>query len=502
MKKLKIKNIIKKAAILSILQLTTVQALLFFTPRDVLALSKEYNNKIIQSSKSALIWEKNNDYTSIWQFLTKVRECGLSESEKSKAILQVKEDISDIDNMTEGDLAKDILVLSACDKDATDFESKNLLPILLDKVDLTSEWSIYTVPYAIMACNSYNFSKEVDATSTQKLNDMIEYLITTQKNDGQWSSGGADGVGPALYALSLYKDDSRVKTTINKAVEYLRNTQTDTGLFIEEWGKEENSNSTSMAILGLSACGIDLEKEFIKSKSTLDMLLNYQINNKNDNDYGAFLWKTPDDGGLELATEQAVYSLAQAVGGSEYKIFDFKDKWTIESVSVSKLDTNERINVVNNEVSWNPIDSAYSYVIYVNGNKVGETTKLSFYLKDYIETDKVEVVAIDLNGDLLSKVDNFTLPKTNTNADENTNSNSAASNITYNFTDSHNKTYTNSPVVTNSPNYIGTVSGNSTVINMGSIYNASGKAKVTNNVDIDGSKYSQKLESGEASDDA
>ena len=186
----------------------------------------------------------------------------------------------------------------------------------------------------------------------------------------------------------------------------------------------------------------------------------------------------------------------------EYKIFDFKDKWTIESVSVSKLDTNERINVVNNEVSWNPIDSAYSYVIYVNGNKVGETTKLSFYLKDYIETDKVEVVAIDLNGDLLSKVDNFTLPKTNTNADENTNSNSAASNITYNFTDSHNKTYTNSPVVTNSPNYIGTVSGNSTVINMGSIYNASGKAKVTNNVDIDGSKYSQKLESGEASDDA
>ena len=40
------------------------------------------------------------------------------------------------------------------------------------------------------------------------------------------------------------------------------------------------------------------------------------------------------------------------------------------------------------------------------------------------------------------------------------------------------------------------------MINMGSIYNASGKAKVTNNTDVDGNKYSQELENDDGSDDA
>lgn len=499
MKQVKIKTLIQKAAVLSILQLTTLQGLFFFAPGKAYALSIEYNNKIIQSSKSALIWEKSRGNSSIWQFLTKVRENGLTEKEKSEAVNKVKEEInSDLDHMSGGDLAKDILVLSACGIDATDFESKNLLPILLDKADLTSEWSIYTVPYVIMACNSYNFSKEVDSTSTNKLNDMINYLINTQKSDGQWSSGGADGVGPALYALSLYKDDSRVKSTIDKAVEYLRNSQTDKGLFVESWGKAENSNSTSMAILGLASCGIDLEKDFIKNKSTLDMLLNYQINDKSKSDNGAFLWKTYDDGGFDMATEQAVYSLAQAIGGADYKIFDFKDNWTIESVSVSKLDVKERIDAVNDNISWKPVENAVYYLVYSNGKKVGKTSELTFQLKNYNQSDKIEVAAVDSNGNLISKADNFTLPKEQSN----TKTNNDASSITYNFSDSHNKTYTDSPIVTNSPNYTGTVSGNSTVINMGSIYNASGKAKVTNNIDVDGNKYSQELENDDGSDGA
>lgn len=37
---------------------------------------------------------------------------------------------------------------------------------------------------------------------------------------------------------------------------------------------------------------------------------------------------------------------------------------------------------------------------------------------------------------------------------------------------------------------------------MGSIYNASGKSKVTSNVEVDGKKYSQELESSENADDA
>ena len=78
MKQLKIKTLIQKAVILSILQFTTLQGVLFFAPDRAYALSTEYNNKIIQSSKSALIWEKKYDYSSQWEFLTKVRESSLS----------------------------------------------------------------------------------------------------------------------------------------------------------------------------------------------------------------------------------------------------------------------------------------------------------------------------------------------------------------------------------------------------------------------------------------
>lgn len=511
MKQVKIKRIIEKAAILSILQLTTLQGLLFFNSEGAFALSNEYNNKIIQSSKSALVWEKKHGSPNIWKFITKVRETGLTEKEKTEAVLKVQEEInSELDDMSAGDLAKDIFVLSACGKDASDFNSQNLLPILLDKVDLETDWSIYTVPYAIMACNSYDFSKEIDSTSIQKLSDMIDYLITTQKPDGQWSSGGADGVGPALYALSLYKDNPKVKATIDKAIEYLRNNQKEDGLFIETWGNKENSNSTAMAILGLSACGVDLEKDFKKDKSTLDMLLNYQINSSGDEDNGAFLWKTRDDGGYDMATEQAVYSLAQAIGGEDYKIFDFKSNWTIESVSVSKLDAKERINVDNNSLAWSAVENASSYVIYVNNERVGKTQELTFQLDNYNKSDKVEVAAIDSKGNLLSKADNFTLSQNNSPINKNGNAEKPSGNMDHNSTDSHNTTYTdshdttysNSPIVTNSPNYTGTVSGNSTVINMGSIYNASGKSKITNNVDVDGKKYSQELESGENADDA
>ena len=129
---------------------------------------------------------------------------------------------------------------------------------------------------------------------------------------------------------------------------------------------------------------------------------------------------------------------------------------------------------------------------------MGKTSELTFQLKNYNQSDKIEVAAVDSNGNLISKADNFTLPKEQSN----TKTNNDASSITYNFSDSHNKTYTDSPIVTNSPNYTGTVSGNSTVINMGSIYNASGKAKVTNNIDVDGKKYSQELENDDDSDDA
>ena len=51
MKQVKIKTLIQKAAVLSILQLTTLQGLLFLAPGKAYALSIEYNNKIIQSSK-------------------------------------------------------------------------------------------------------------------------------------------------------------------------------------------------------------------------------------------------------------------------------------------------------------------------------------------------------------------------------------------------------------------------------------------------------------------
>lgn len=499
MKERKIQKIIAKAVVLSIISASVTHSLFLSSLADVYALSTESNNKIIQSSKSALEWQKRNNYSSTWQFLTNVREQGLTDDEKKEAVEKVKKNIDNIEKTSAANLAKDIMVLSACGIDATNFESYNLLPIMLDKVSLKNNWGIYTVPYVIMACNSYNFSGDIDSSSNQKVQDMVDYLINTQQSDGQWAGGGADAVGPALYALSIYKDDENVKKSIDKAVNYLKNNQASSGSFADSFSKAENSNSLSMAVLGLAACGVDLEKDFIKDKSTVDSLLNYQIKDLSDSNNGAFLWKMDVTGGYPAATEQAVYSLAQAVGGADYKIFDFKSNWTIESVSVDKLQAKYGINIDNGKISWDAMDNAVKYVVYVNGTKSGETTDLTYVINNYKESDKIEVAAVDMSGNLLYKADSSVFIN---KPDSNNQDNKNGSTYTYNYTDSHNQAYTNSPVVTNSPNYTGYVSDNSIVINMGSIYNASGKSKVTNNVDIDGKKYSQQLEEDDGSDSA
>ena len=91
-------------------------------------------------------------------------------------------------------------------------------------------------------------------------------------------------------------------------------------------GKFSNSNTTAMAILGLSSIGEDVS-------SLVEDILTYQMED------GQFKWMHEEAEGNSLATEQDFYALVQseaAKNGAD--LFDFRNDWKMEGVKEPSKD--------------------------------------------------------------------------------------------------------------------------------------------------------------------
>jgi len=75
------------------------------------------------------------------------------------------------------------------------------------------------------------------------ISDDISFILNKQKADGSWDES-TDITGAGIEALSLYKEKEEIKNALEKAKEYLKQNQKDTG----GW---ENVSSTSWAIQGI-----------------------------------------------------------------------------------------------------------------------------------------------------------------------------------------------------------------------------------------------------------
>lgn len=151
---------------------------------------------------------------------------------------------------------------------------------------------------------------DVGAWDEETRSKAVDYLLSQQNNDGSFGPySQIDYTGWALIALSKSKDTHAV--AINKAKQYLKSMQQDSGGFGGTGWDAENCISIACAIQGLIAIGEDISSADgpwgKNGKTPIDALLSYQI------EEGSFKWQHDDSEGNPWATKQAVVALADIV---------------------------------------------------------------------------------------------------------------------------------------------------------------------------------------------
>lgn len=218
---------------------------------------------------------------------------------------------------------KAILALTANGVDATKLyptanSSTALNAItLLNKADKSA--SAWSAPYTLAAYN------QVDFTGTQNYEQqLVEALLRAQKADGSWDEWGTiDTTANVLAGLAFYAGDSRVKTAIDKAVDYLATQLGESGIYSDAFSGP-NANSTAMVIIGLTAVGVDPEKDARFSRNGLSVvegLMSFAL--ANNTGFGF----TDNISYNDAATEQsfrALIALTQfRAAGKAFNVYDF-----------------------------------------------------------------------------------------------------------------------------------------------------------------------------------
>lgn len=169
--------------------------------------------------------------------------------------------------------------------------------------------------YSLQAIDALQVA--VPANAKYSAEDVLDGLLECQAEDGSFAlspgsrTGSVDLTGMALAALAPYRDLPEVGDAVDAAVEYLAAEQAANGSFAAEG--ESTSESCSMAIIGLSACGIDVtvDKRFAKEGgSPIDALLKFQ---KPDGTFAHLIDDLSDDKVRDLPTEQGLRALLSFV---------------------------------------------------------------------------------------------------------------------------------------------------------------------------------------------
>lgn len=271
-----------------------------------------------KSSVSESIFKTANYYASQeslseWQIPAMVRTGKITEAQKEKALEKVKENIQNGYEYS-SQMAKDIFVLSALGENPQEFCDYDLVNEMIKKGDYIGS-NNYEV-WILSAASKGNYT--IDDDNKEKLETIYEDILACQSEDGGFAyyPGGSwidvDMTGMALYAIASYgKNDDKTLEAINKAKDYINNNK-------DAEGKFSNSNTTAMAILGLSSIGEDVS-------SLVEDILTYQMED------GQFKWMHEEAEGNYLATEQDFYALVQseaAKNGAD--LFDFRNDWKLE----------------------------------------------------------------------------------------------------------------------------------------------------------------------------
>jgi hypothetical protein len=148
-----------------------------------------------------------------------------------------------------------VIALNLLGEDAASFGGYNLVTPLTDKTAVQRQGINGTI-FALIALNGGGYGTEAYK------NELLSSILSEQGTDGIFNYGGApnaDITAMALCALSPYSDRPEVKSAIDKAVNGLSSMVDDSGLILTDG--IYSSETISQAVIGLSAVGVDAEKD-------------------------------------------------------------------------------------------------------------------------------------------------------------------------------------------------------------------------------------------------
>lgn len=242
------------------------------------------------------------------------------------------------------------LSVLACGGDPTDFgkdKDGNSINLIADGTynrDGLGRQGINGYIWALISLDSNNYTVPKNALNQKE--DIIDSIITAQNKDGGWAltSGDSDVdlTAMALQGLSKNQDYKGVKTSIDKAINYLSKNQKSSGGYTS-WGTE-NVESSSQVVIALSALNINAQtdKRFIKNGNTLfSAIMKYKTSD------GGFTHSFKDDKdnptaiagkANSMAGEQTLLALSSYIRyvNGDKSLYDFTDIVSKKSPLTSK----------------------------------------------------------------------------------------------------------------------------------------------------------------------
>lgn len=259
--------------------------------------SAELVQQVDQAVDKTAQYILNKGIESDWEAIGLMRSsAAVSDDARKQYLHSLEERVNTSQRLKGMTLARTILAVNATGGDPMDFAGKNLVEKLYnDELD----GSINTYVFTLLALDSRDYEIPDEAKWTRER--LIAEILNKQLPDGGWTfygeTGDPDMTGMALTALAPYQEDEEVAAAIEGALQFLSESQMESGGF--GYDGVANANSTAAVLTGLASLGINPENSIVQN------LLSFQMPS------GGFKWLASDEKENGIATEQALYALVQ-----------------------------------------------------------------------------------------------------------------------------------------------------------------------------------------------
>ncbi|MGN1456738.1 MAG: DUF4430 domain-containing protein [Acutalibacteraceae bacterium] len=214
-----------------------------------------------------------------WRILSLARGGQITDEIRNTYIKSAEEYVksignSKLSNTKSTDNSRFIIALTSLGCDVTNIGGYNLLEPYSD-FEYVSGQGVNGVVYALIALDTKNYEIPVSADTANQTTceKLINSIISSQLSDGGWTFYGdvsdADMTAMALQALApYYNSDINVKSSVDKALNFLSSNQQDNGSFMSYGSQDCESNA--QVITALTSLGIDISSDtrFIKNGNT------------------------------------------------------------------------------------------------------------------------------------------------------------------------------------------------------------------------------------------